>query len=200
MAKAPHQDYYSMLAKKEGYPARSAYKLQEIDDKFKVFRSASRVLDLGASPGSWTMVARQRIHSNAILVACDIKPLNMALPPHTYFFQDSIFERSPEFVQSLLQFAPFDVIMSDMAPNTTGSLCTDATRSIALCEEAVSLSQDVLSPTGTLITKVFMGGDIQRYQMLLRTLFVHVKSFKPKSSKKESKEIFYIAQGKRIPQ
>ena len=197
MGKAPHHDYYSLLARKEQYPARSAYKLQEIDDKFNVFRGASRVLDLGSSPGSWLMVARERMRPESILVGCDLQPLRISLPQNTYFFQDSIFERSHEFTESLKEFAPFDVIMSDMAPNTTGSFCTDAARSLALCEEAFAIAQEFLSSHGVLITKVFMGGDIQGYQSLLRASFISVKSFKPKSTKKESKEIFYIAKGRK---
>lgn len=197
MNKPPHQDYYSRQAKKEHYPARSAYKLQEIDDKFRIFKDARRVLDLGASPGSWIVVARERLHVSGIIVACDIKPLGIALPKNTYFFEESIFERSVAFSERLSEYGPFDVIMSDMAPNTTGSFCTDAARSIALCEEAVWLALEYLSSEGTLITKIFMGGDIQGYQNMLRGHFHSVKSFKPKSSKKESKEIFYIVQGKK---
>lgn len=197
MNRPRHQDYYSIKAKKEQYPARSAYKLQEIDDKYKVFATASRVLDLGSAPGSWLMVARERMCKEALLIGCDIQPLRITLSHNTYFFQDSIFERSPQFTESLTAFAPFDVIMSDMAPNTTGSFCTDAARSLALCEEAFFLSQEFLASHGILITKVFMGGDIQGYQNLLREHFISVKSFKPKSTKKESKEIFYIARGRK---
>lgn len=197
MNKSPYQDYYSLKAKREHYPARSAYKLQEIDDKFFVLQDASCVLDLGSSPGSWIMVARERMRKDGILIACDVQPLRISLPKHTYFFQDSIFERSDDFTQALTKFAPFDVIMSDMAPHTTGSFCTDSARSLALCEATLLIAQEFLASHGTLITKVFMGGDIQGYQRLLREYFIHVKSFKPKSSKKASKEIFYIAKSRK---
>lgn len=185
-----------MKAKQENYPARSAYKIQEIDDKYRIFARARRILDLGASPGAWTQVARER-SPHATIIACDLKPIAISLTQRTYFFQEDVINRSAEFEDVLREHAPYDVVMSDMAPQTTGVITTDAYRSLALCEEACMLATLYLHPKGTLITKIFMGTDMKQYQHFLQQYFVKVHAFKPKSSKAESKEIFYIAQIRR---
>ena len=195
--KSRYKDYYSIKAKQENYPARSAYKIQEIDDKYRIFTKARRILDLGASPGAWTQVARER-SPHAIIIACDLKPITISLTQHTYFFQEDVINRSAEFEIVLSKYAPYDIIMSDMAPQTTGVITTDAYRSLALCEEACMLATQYIHPRGTLVTKIFMGTDMKKYQQFLQQYFVSVHAFKPKSSKAESKEIFYIAQTRKI--
>ncbi|MGL4722367.1 MAG: SAM-dependent methyltransferase [Desulfovibrionaceae bacterium] len=188
----PYVDYYNRLAKKEHYPARSAYKLHEIDEKFSVFKNVTTILDLGASPGSWSLVAHEKTPPHCKIISCDIKELEICHEKIT-FFKENVFSRSNTFNMLLSSIAPFDLIMSDMAPNTTGSKVTDAAASLALCEEALWITDDFLAPHGTFITKIFMGGDIQSFHTLLKERFNKVKMYKPKSSRKKSKEIFYIA-------
>ena len=172
-----YRDHYFLKAKEEHYPARSVYKLKEIDSKFKIFRRGMRVLHLGAAPGSWSLGA----------------------PPQVTFMQEDVFNRSEDFEARLREMGPFDVVMSDMAPSTTGAVFTDQCRSLELCQEAFAVARKWLKPGGSFIVKIFMGPDVQELLQPMRKNFSTVKTFKPKSSRAESKEIFEVGMGFKGP-
>jgi len=188
-----YRDHFFLKAKLENYPARSIYKLKELDKKFKLFKKGMKVLDLGAAPGSWSMGASEKIGVQGKVLACDIATTTTILPKNVYYYQSDIFNPTPEFQEALATMGPFQVIMSDMAPQTTGTRFTDQTRSLALCLEAILLAKRHLVVGGAFITKIFMGPDIDDLLQDMRRSFKRVKSFKPQSSRSESKETFFVA-------
>ena len=190
-----YRDHFFLKAKQENYPARSVYKLKEIDNKFKIFRKGMRVLDLGAAPGSWSLGAAERIGPQGRVLACDIQATETAFPANVTFLQEDVFERSPEFEALLRERGPFEVIISDMAPRTTGTRFTDQARSLELCLEALNVARLYLAEGGAFVVKIFMGPDIQELLTPMRKCFTAVKSFKPKSSRAESKETFFVGTG-----
>ena len=133
-----YRDHYFLKAKQENYPARSVYKLKEIDGRFKIFRKGMKVLDLGAAPGSWSLGAAERVGAQGKVLACDIQSTVTVFPPNVEFHQEDVFRRSEAFERQLAETGPFHVVMSDMAPQTTGTKFTDQARSLALCLEALA--------------------------------------------------------------
>ena len=192
-----YRDHYFLKAKQENYPARSVYKLKEIDARFHIFRRGMRVLDLGAAPGSWSLGAGEKVGPSGLVLGCDIQPARTEFPPHVSFMLEDVFDRSAEFEAKLDEIGPFDVVMSDMAPSTTGNKFTDQCRSLELCQEAFELALARLKPGGAFIVKIFMGPDIQELLTPMRKAFTTVKTFKPKSSRAESKETFFVGMGLR---
>ncbi len=190
-----YRDYYFKKAKQQNYPARSVYKLKELDNKFKLFRKGMRVLDLGAAPGSWSLGAAEKVGEQGFVLACDIQESPTAFPPNILFMQEDIFDRSQEFEIKLRELGPFDVVISDMAPRTTGTKFTDQARSLELCMEALEVATLYLKDGGSFVVKIFMGPDIQELLQPMRKQFVRVKSFKPQSSRQESKETFFVGTG-----
>lgn len=190
-----YRDHYFLKAKRENYPARSVYKLKELDAKFKLFRQGMRVLDLGAAPGSWSLGAAEKVGPRGLVLGCDIQTTETAFPPQVTFMQEDVFDRSAAFEDRLREMGPFDVVMSDMAPRTTGTKFTDQARSLELACEALEVARLHLKPGGSFIVKIFMGPDIQEMLQPMRRAFKAVKSFKPKSSRAESKETFFVGMG-----
>ncbi len=196
-----YRDHYFLKAKREQYPARSVYKLKELDKRFGILKQGMRVLDLGAAPGSWSLGASEKVGPSGRVLAVDIQATETSFPANVTFMQEDVFDRSETFEQTLRCWAPFDVVISDMAPKTTGHKFTDQARSANLCLEALAVAAACLAVNGTFVVKIFMGPDVEAYVKEMRTLFCTVKSFKPKSSRAESKETFYIGLGyKGLPQ
>lgn len=187
-----YRDYFFKKAKSENYPARSVYKLKEIDAKYHLLRRGGRVLELGAAPGSWSLGAAEKVGPEGLVLACDIQPTDTVFPPQVRFLQDDALNPSPEFIEKIRSFSPFDLVMSDMAPATTGSRFTDQARSLELAQEAFGFSLNYLRRGGNFVVKIFMGPDIQELLAPMRKAFRSVKTFKPKSSRAESKETFFI--------
>lgn len=190
-----YADYYFRKAKAENYPARSVYKLKEMDAKYKILRPGQKVLDLGAAPGSWTLCAAEKVGRQGKVVACDLNPATTSFPPQASFFVENVFEPSPNFTEALLANSPFDVVLSDMAPFTTGSKITDQARSLDLASRALEIAEKYLAKGGNFVVKIFMGPDIQTLLAEMRGKFSSVKTFKPKSSRSESKETYFIGLG-----
>ncbi|MFZ9594485.1 MAG: RlmE family RNA methyltransferase [Bdellovibrionia bacterium] len=187
------RDYYFLQAKKENYVARSIFKLKEIDERFKVFKPAQKMLDLGAAPGSWSQYASERIGPKGRLLGVDLQAIELTLP-NAYFFQGDLRELSLEklFEQTSIS-PPFDVVLSDMAPKTTGIRVTDQARSLELCQKAFSCAELFLKPKGTFICKLFHSDEFEGLRKQLRAQFARIEVLRPKSTRKESKEIFFIA-------
>ena len=190
-----YRDHYFLKAKQQNYPARSVYKLKEIDAKFKIFQPGMRVLDLGAAPGSWSLAASERVGPSGCVFACDMQATETVLPANVCFVTADVFALSDEFEEALARCAPFDVVLSDMAPATTGTRFSDQARSYALCCEALKIAVRCLKPGASFVAKIFMGPDVQEFLAAMRKHFTSVKGFKPKSSRTESKETFYVGLG-----
>ncbi len=190
-----YRDHFFLKAKQEQYPARSVYKLKEIDKRFRIFKKGMRVLDLGAAPGSWSLGAAERVGEDGFVLGADIKDTDTHFPSNVLFMREDVFDRSEAFEALLTEKGPFHVVMSDMAPSTTGHRGTDQARSAALCEEALAVALACLIKGGSFVVKVFMGPDVKALADTLRKHFAVVKSFKPQSSRSESMETFYVALG-----
>jgi 23S rRNA (uridine2552-2'-O)-methyltransferase len=192
------EDHYTRKARKEKHPARSVYKLKEMQQKYNVIKKGQRVLDLGCAPGSWLLYAASIVGEKGSVVGIDQKPVKTKVPPHVTTISDDIFslggETSPKDSPVT---GPFHVVLSDMAPSTTGNKTVDAARSLGLCEAALDIAQKQLVTGGAFICKIFQGGDSKEFMDAVRVSFAKVKIFKPKSSRKASREIFVIGFGKK---
>ena len=201
-------DFWSIKAQKENYPARSVYKLKEIDQKFNFFKTntpALRVLDLGAAPGSWSLYVlrqygisgnNQRAFS---LIAVDLQPLaknNDFSGREDFFFIQGDFTSGP-VREALISHGPYNAIISDAAPPTTGSRTVDTQRSLSLAEEAVSFASSCLVSGGNLAVKVFQGGETAALLKHLRECFSSAKSFKPSACRSNSFETYLVGLGKK---
>lgn len=190
-----YRDHYFKQAKKDNYPARSVYKLKEIQDKLGILKPGQRVLDLGASPGSWSLRAAEILGPSGRVLAVDLQPAGAAFPETVTFLQEDVFTPGPALAKALDAMGPFDVVLSDMAPNTTGHKFTDQARSQDLCDEALRVALARLKKGGALVLKIFQGPDTKGFTDALRRHFATVKIVKPKSSRPESKEIFIVGLG-----
>lgn len=187
-----YRDHYFKRAKQDKYPARSVYKLKEIDKRFHILVQGQKILDLGAAPGSWTMFAAEKVGPQGSVLAVDLQETSQKFAENVTFLQGDVFEPPPEVAEHMAAKGPFNVVVSDMAPKTTGHKSTDQARSMALAEQALALACEHLILGGNFVVKVFQGPDDQAYMKAMRKVFDKVKSFKPKSSRQESKEIFYV--------
>ena len=191
-------DHYTLKAKKEHFLARSVYKLKEIQQKYKVIKKRDRVLDLGCSPGSWLLYAADLTGKKGEVVGVDLKPLSnevsMKLPSNASMYVGDVLSISDDL--SELIGGNYNVVISDMAPATTGNKTVDAARSFELCKAALIIAQDVLKPGGAFICKMFQGEDFKKFLDLVKTGFNKQKTFKPESSRKASKEIYIIGFGR----
>jgi 23S rRNA (uridine2552-2'-O)-methyltransferase len=231
MADYKKPDHWQLKARKEGYPARSVYKLQEMEQKFGLFKSASmarqpfRVLDLGAAPGSWSLYVLRTIRDKVFLVSADLSPLSREFDcmrrvrkyPETNtlpkqpnpvrsaaglvdkglfsgdnfcFIQGDITD--PAIRDSIMEKGPYNLIISDAAPATTGNRFVDTTRSLELAETVATYAESSLLKGGNLIVKVFQGGDVSDLLKRLKTLFTSAKSYKPLACRSESFETYYV--------
>ena len=190
-----YRDHYFLKAKRENYPARSVYKLKEMDARFRLLKPGMKVLDLGAAPGSWSLYAAERVGASGHVFGCDLQTTGTVFPANVTFLQENVFERTEDFERLLDEAGPFDLVMSDMAPRTTGTRFTDQARSLELCLEAVKVADRWLKPGGSFIAKIFMGPDFQELAQALKKRFSSVKTFNPNSSRAESKEIFEVGMG-----
>ncbi|WP_440939420.1 RlmE family RNA methyltransferase [Candidatus Pelagibacter sp.] len=188
------RDTYVRQSKVDGYRARSAYKLKEIDEKFKIFKGGMSVVDIGAAPGSWTQYVAKVVKSGKI-ISIDLKEMEKI--ENTLQIQgDFTSVDTQDQIKEYLKKKP-DVVMSDMAVNTTGIKNIDSIQTGELCKEAMVFSKDVISEKGFFISKIFMGSTFNEIVALGKKIFKEVKVFKPKSSRKDSKESFIICKNLR---
>ncbi|MDA8559323.1 RlmE family RNA methyltransferase [Candidatus Pelagibacter bacterium] len=188
------RDAYVRQSKVDGYRARSAYKLIEIDEKFKIFKGGLTVIDIGAAPGSWSQYA-SKVVKNGKIVSIDLKemePIDNTVQIKGDFTEDETQQKIKEFL-----IGKSDVVMSDMAVNTTGIKNIDSIQTGELCKEAMVFSKDIISNGGFFVSKIFMGGSFNEIVQLGKKIFKEVKVFKPKSSRKDSKESFVICKNLR---
>lgn len=188
----PIRDYYFQRAKKESYLARAVYKLEEIQNKYNLLRPGNRVLDLGAAPGSWMQLTSRIIGPKGFLLGVDLQKIGHSFPGHVRVLQRDISE--PEFGEELIrEYAPFDVVLSDMAPSTSGIRVADSARSALLFEQALELARKTLKPQGHFLAKIFQGSEFHSLLESVKMVFGWSKVVKPSASRKNSKEIYILA-------
>jgi 23S rRNA (uridine2552-2'-O)-methyltransferase len=185
-------DAFFRKARREGFVARSVYKLEEIDQRLRLLRAGARVLDLGCRPGSWLQYACKVAGPHGVVVGVDRQPLPQPVPGARVLVAD-IFNLSDE--ELLCGQAAFDVVLSDMAPDTTGIRATDQARSAALVEEALSRAERLLAPLGAFVAKVFQSPDVARIRARMSSRFSEVRLLKPEGSRGESTELYLVGKG-----
>jgi 23S rRNA (uridine2552-2'-O)-methyltransferase len=194
------RDHYYHKAKEENFAARSIYKLEEIDQKFRIIKSGMKVLDLGAAPGSWSQYLSQKVGDQGRVLGVDLIQVELTLS-NAVFIHADLRDLNLDQVFRDHGFVPvFDGVFSDMAPKTTGIRITDQARSMELCELALNVADRFLRPGGNFVCKFFHSDDFQELKKLMEARYGRVEVLRPKSTRKESKEIFLIGiSKKKIP-
>ena len=185
-------DPFIERAKAEGWRSRAAFKIIEIDQKFKIFKKGKIVVDLGAAPGGWSQYAVQKVGEGNV-IAIDLLPID-PIPGVKFFVQNFLSEDAAKKIISGLE-GKCDILLSDMAANTMGDRQTDHLRIIALLEESLNLAEKILRQGGCFVGKIFQGGSSNEILKKLRKNFSTVKYFKPESSRKDSAETYLVASG-----
>ncbi len=189
-------DHYVNMAQKDGYRARAAYKLLEINQKDKLIKPGTVLADLGSAPGSWSQVAVKLVGKTGAVFALDILPMD-AIEGVSFiqgdFREDAVLEQ----FEALLDNRPLDLVICDMAPNMSGNAVTDQARSFYLCELALDFALQHLKPGGSFLVKVFQGAGYQEYTAAMREIFASVQTRKPDASRNRSSEIYLLGKNKR---
>ncbi|HMI86977.1 MAG TPA: RlmE family RNA methyltransferase [Polyangiaceae bacterium] len=196
MAANPYKrpDHFTRAAKKRGFAARSVFKLEDIDRRVRLFRQGQRVLDLGAAPGSWSQYAGQRIAPGGKVLAVDLAPLAKTPPANVTFLAGDVLALSAEAFAAL---GPYDVVLSDMAPSTTGTRESDQAKSFELFMRALEIAGALLSPGGSFVGKIFMGPDFSAAKRRVKDLFETERAIRPEGTRGSSVEIFLVGLGRR---
>ncbi len=188
-------DSFTKAAREAGYPARSVFKLDEIDRRVKLLKGGMHVLDLGASPGSWSLYVTTKIGQSGRLLAVDLTPIAIPLGDNaTSIVGDALALDN----DALAQFAPYDVVLSDMAPNTTGNRLGDQTRSFELFMRALAVAEKLLKPGGAFVGKIFMGEDLGLAKAEVKRLFGEERGIRPEGTRATSYEMFLVGIGKKV--
>ena len=188
-----HKDHYYWKAKSNDFAARSIFKLEEIDRRFHIIKAGQKILDLGAAPGSWSQYISQKIGPHGRILGIDLQPVSLTLPNAVFITADL---RDLNLVQTMQKEGispPFDLVLSDMAPKTTGIKITDQVRSLELCELALETAEKYLQPNGHFVCKLFHSEDFHSFRNRLSKSFKRIEVIRPKSTRKTSKEIFFLA-------
>ncbi|MEI6388040.1 MAG: RlmE family RNA methyltransferase [Spirochaetota bacterium] len=191
-------DFWSQKAKKEGYPARSVYKLAEIDTKFHIVGGASRVLDIGAAPGSWSLWLLRKLAGKGFIAAVDVQGLSMEMDfDNFHFIKGDLYD--PAVRGELQALGPYNLVLSDAAPATTGSRIVDQGASESIVEAVMDYAFACLAPGGAFVAKIFQGGSEKALLDALRKRFASARGFKPEACRSESFETYLVATGFRGP-
>ncbi|MBW1720541.1 MAG: RlmE family RNA methyltransferase [Deltaproteobacteria bacterium] len=192
------EDHFTRRAKKENWRARSVYKLEEIDRRFKVFRPGYRVLDLGAFPGSWSQYSLKRVGAKGDVVGIDLKePEHLEAPNFTFILADILTLAPGDLKQAI---GPRDIVISDLAPRTTGIRVTDESRSLTLAVKALEIALAILRPKGNFLCKVFEGENLRSFKEELARGFKMVRAIRPSAVRKRSREIYLLGLERLDPQ
>lgn len=182
-------DARTRQAKLEGYPARSVYKLEEIDQRCRLLRPGQRVLDLGAAPGSWSLYAAERVGIRGLVVAIDLKPIVQSFPSQVVALQADAFDLERA---DWVRYAPFDLVMSDMAPNTSGSKVRDQALSHELFLRALEIAQQLTKPASSFLGKLFMSGDFAGAKSRVAEYYQQVRVLRPQGTRQNSSEVYLL--------
>jgi 23S rRNA (uridine2552-2'-O)-methyltransferase len=193
------EDHYSRRARQKGFPARSVFKLQEMQERFRLIRPGARILDLGAAPGSWSQFCLQTLAGRGLVVGVDLnEPSFSRLGPEGAefrFVRGDLF--APDVETRLAQWGPFDLVLSDAAPHTSGSHLVDGQASLELATRALELALLLLKSGGSAAIKVFQGGQEGELLQRLRAGFAGARAFKPQASRSESREVYLLGLGRK---
>ena len=184
------EDSYSRRAKKEKWLARSVFKLMEMDKKFHLIRRGDHLLDLGCFPGSWSQYGIKRVGPKGDVVGIDLKKPDRLSAPNFRFIKADVFTLDPEWL--LKEVGPRDLVISDIAPKTTGIPVADTSRSLELAKEALKIASAALKKKGHFLCKVFEGEDLKAYQDALQGYFGQVRRFRPSAIRKGSRETYLL--------
>ena len=187
------EDHYTRRARSEKWLARSVYKLEEIDKKFKLIRRGHRILDLGCSPGSWSQYCLKKIGPQGHVAGVDLEGPAPLSVPNFRFIEGDVFELDPKWLAQ--EIGPRDLVMSDMAPQTTGIKVKDASRSLELGNRALEIALIVLGKEGHFLCKVFQGEDQETFKEKLGHYFDQTRLIRPSAVRKKSKEIYVLGSG-----
>jgi len=196
MAGYDKPDFWTLKAKKEGFPARSVYKLEEISAKFGLLKPQGNpaILDIGAAPGSWSLWLLRKLAGRGRLVAVDLQALGISPADKNFtFFQGNILDGVLR--ERLRSYGPYNLVVSDAAPSTTGNRLVDQSRSEELVSAVMELANEVLAPGGALVMKIFQGGEEKRLITELKARFAQARGFKPETCRAESFETYLVATG-----
>ena len=194
------KDHYFQRAKQRGFRARSAFKLEELVQRFGLLRAGARVLDLGAAPGGFLQVIARTVGPSGLAVGVDLVPLR---PFTEAWVRTGVVDVLAEDAQARIEAVapgPYDAVLSDMAPKTTGVRATDQARSVRLAERALELARALGKPGSSFVTKLFMGGDFESFRGRLREDYREVKVVRPEATRSASVEIYLVGLGLRAPE
>jgi 23S rRNA (uridine2552-2'-O)-methyltransferase len=184
---------YTMLAKKEGYPARSVYKLKEIDEKYKIIKKSNRVLDLGCAPGSWLLYISQKVGNKGKVIGVDIEEIKIPQKANIIFIKRSILDlKESDFKDK------FEAVVSDLSSKTSGVKFLDAGKSLELAEKSFEIAKLFLLPGGNFVCKIFENESSDEFFKKVKNCFDFAKRFRPKAVIKKSKEFYIIGRGFRV--
>ena len=186
------REHFYKQAKAEGYRARSAYKLLQIQKRFQILKEGDKVVDLGAAPGGWSQVARNIVGSDGTIIGIDLEPIQ-TLKDVTFIIGDIADETTIAQLHDLMGNRSVDVVLSDLSPNISGNYSIDHAQSVYLCQQAAELSYTLLKHGGTFVCKMFEGELIEEFITEIRQHFARIKRFSPNATRKSSSEIFIIA-------
>jgi len=189
-------DARTKAAKAQGFPARSVFKLEEIDRRVKLLRGGQKVLDLGAAPGSWSLYASQKVGPSGRVLAIDLQEIRQAFPPNVKVAQGDALTLENT---ALSEFAPYDVVISDMAPNTSGSKIRDQAGSLELCLRALDVALALGKPGSHFVAKIFMSGDFQIARKLAGERYEKSQVIRPEGTRQQSTEVFIVGLGLKAP-
>jgi len=186
-------EFYTTLAKKEGFPARSIYKLKEIDEKYRIIKDGDRLLDLGCAPGSWLLYVSQKVGNKGKVIGVDIEEIKIQKKPIFVFIKRSVFDlKESDFKDK------FEVVVSDLSPKTSGVKFLDAGKSLELAEKSFEIAKSVLLPGGNFVCKIFESESSNAFFKKVKNCFDFAKRFKPKAVIKKSREFYIIGRGFRV--
>jgi 23S rRNA (uridine2552-2'-O)-methyltransferase len=189
-------DARTKAAKAQGFPARSVFKLEEIDRRVKLLRGGQKVLDLGAAPGSWSLYASQKVGPGGRVLAIDLQEIRQAFPPNVKVAQGDALTLENA---ALSEFAPYDIVLSDMAPNTSGSKIRDQAGSLELCLRALDVALALGKPGSHFVAKIFMSGDFQIARKLAGERYEKCQVIRPEGTRQQSTEVFIVGLGLKTP-
>jgi len=189
-------DFWSIRARKEGYPARSVYKLEELDNKFGILKPSARVLDIGAAPGSWSLWVLKRLAGQGFLAAVDLQALGISPGNENFMFlRGDLYDAAIK--SALAERGPYDVVLSDAAPSTSGNKGLDTDRSEAIVEAVLDYADEMLKPGGCVVAKLFMGGGQRELLDRMKASFATARAFKPEACRSVSFETYLIGMGRK---
>lgn len=187
-------DRHTRAAKAAGYPARSVFKLEEIHRRYRLFKAGQRVLDLGAAPGSWSLYAAQHVGPAGRVLAVDLSEITQALPPNVLARQLDVFSAERAV---LAELGPYDVVLSDMAPRTSGNKARDQALSYELCLRALAVADELGGVGSHFVAKLFMSADFAELKRAITTRYAECRVVRPEATRSQSTEVFLVGLGRK---